>query len=102
MKRQRKELRRGAISVLAAILSIVMIAVVAFSVDIGYVLKAKEELQRTADAAALATCWEYGNQLSQGQTGANPSLFARSTASDYASYNEVTGKPVYVSTNSSN
>jgi Flp pilus assembly protein TadG len=102
MKRQRKELRRGAISVLAAILSIVMIAVVAFSVDIGYVLKAKEELQRTADAAALATCWEYGNQLSQGQTGANASLFARSTASDYASYNEVTGKPVYVSTNSSN
>jgi Flp pilus assembly protein TadG len=102
MKRQQKELRRGAISVLAAILSIVLIAVVAFSVDIGYVLKAKEELQRTADATALATCWEYANQLSKGQTGANASLFARSTASDYASYNEVTGKPVYVNTNSAN
>ena len=102
MKRQRQELRRGAISVLAAVLSIVMIAVVAFSVDIGYVLKAKEEMQRTADAAALATCWEYGNQLSKGQTGADASLLARITASDYASYNEVTGKPVSVGANASN
>ena len=102
MKRQRKTLRRGAISVLAAILSIVMIAVVAFSVDIGYVLKAKEELQRTADASALATCWEFGEKLSEGQSGANASLIARSTASDYASLNAVTNKPVYVSPNTSN
>jgi Flp pilus assembly protein TadG len=102
MKRQRQESRRGAITVLAAILAIVMIAVVAFSVDIGYVLKAKEELQRTADAAALATGWEYGKQLSVGQTGDNASLIARSTASDYASYNEVTGQPVYVNTNAAN
>jgi Flp pilus assembly protein TadG len=87
---------------LAAVLSIVMIALVAFSVDIGYVLTAKEELQRTADAAALATCWEYGKQLSEGQTGANASLIARSTASDYASSNSVTNKPVYVSANNSN
>jgi Flp pilus assembly protein TadG len=102
MKRQCRKSRRGAIAVLAAILSIVMIAMVAFCVDVGYVLKVKEEMQRTADATALATGWEYGQQLSEGQTGENASLIARSTASDYASYNEVTGKPVYVDSNTSN
>jgi Flp pilus assembly protein TadG len=102
MKRQRKELRRGAISVLAAVLSIVMLAVVAFCVDIGYVLKSKEELQRTADATALATCWEYANRLSEGESSVAASLVARATTSEYASYNEVTGKPVYVNANASN
>ena len=43
---QKRQTRRGAITVLAAILAIVFVAMVAFSVDIGYVLSAKEELQR--------------------------------------------------------
>jgi len=102
MKRQSKERRRGAISVLAAVLSIVMIAVVAFCVDIGYVLKSKEELQRTADATAMATCWDFANRLSEGDSGAYASLVARNTASEYASYNEVTGKAVYVNINAAN
>ena len=39
---------------------------VAFCVDIGYVLSAKEELQRSADRPALAACWEYGQRLAKG------------------------------------
>lgn len=94
--------RRGTITVLAAIMSIVLIGMVAFCVDIGYVLSAKEELQRTADASALAACWEFGQKLSggYGQTAATTS--ARSTASHYASLNHVTGNAMTIDTNSSN
>jgi hypothetical protein len=75
---------------------------VAFCVDVGYVLSAKEELQRSADATALATCWEFGQQLSQGQTDTNASGLARSTAVQYASQNPVTGLGMVVDSNTSN
>jgi Flp pilus assembly protein TadG len=94
--------RKGAISVLAAILAIVLVGMVAFSVDIGYVLSAKEELQRTADATALAACWEFGQQLSTGSNGTDAATHARSTAVQYAALNPVTGHPMTVNTNSSN
>ena len=60
LRRLRPEDRRGAISVLAALLAVVVLAMVAFAVDTGYILSNKQELQRTADAAAMAACWEYG------------------------------------------
>jgi Flp pilus assembly protein TadG len=100
--RRQQDLRRGTISILAALLTIVLIGMVAFSVDVGYVLTAKEEMQRTADAAALATCWEYGKQLAEGQSAENAASTARSTAVDYASYNAVTNSPMYVNSNATN
>lgn len=100
--RRADRLRRGAISVLAALFIIVLVGMVAFCVDIGYVLTAKEELQRTADATALATCWEYAKQLSDGNSAANSMIYARYTASDYAAHNNVTNSPLTVSTNTSN
>ena len=102
MRRQHPDSRRGTIAILAAVLTIVLVGMVAFSVDIGYVLTAKEELQRTADAAALATCWEYAKQLSEGQGPTNAALAARVTASEYAAANAVTNDPMYVNANSSN
>ena len=54
LPRRTRGQRRGSITVLAAVFSIVMLGMVAFSVDIGYILSVKEELQRTADAAAMA------------------------------------------------
>jgi Flp pilus assembly protein TadG len=94
--------RKGAISVLAAILAIVLVGMVAFSVDIGYVLSAKEELQRTADATVLAACWEYGQRISSGYNSADATTHARNTAVQYAALNPVTGHPMTVDTNSSN
>ncbi len=99
---KQRTLRRGTIAVLAAILSLVLVGMVAFSVDVGYVLTAKEELQRTADAVALATCWEFGQQVANGQTPADAAVFARLAASECAALNEVTGKPVQLDTNASN
>jgi Flp pilus assembly protein TadG len=46
--------RRGAVLVLISLLMIPMLAMVAFSVDYGYLLKMKSDLQRCADCAALA------------------------------------------------
>ena len=63
---QRHNSRKGTITILAAILSVVLVGMVAFCVDIGYVLSAKEELQRSADASALATCWEFAQRVSDG------------------------------------
>ena len=61
--RQSAAQRRGAISVLAAFMSVMVLGMVAFAVDVGYVLSTKQELQRTADAAALAACWDYAKSI---------------------------------------
>ena len=50
----KKSSRRGAVIVLAAFLMIAMLGMVAFSVDMGYILLVKSELQNAADSAALA------------------------------------------------
>lgn len=94
--------RRGVISVLAAFLVIVLIGMIAFCVDIGYVLTAKEELQRSADATALATCWEFAKRLSDGSDPATATTYARATASQYAADNGVTNAPLMLGANSGN
>src|SRR5947207_14750399 len=83
--------RRGAITVLTALMSTMLVGMVAFCVDIGYVLSAKEELQRSADSAALAACWEYGQRLAKGSSVSAATGYGRTTAAQYASYNHVTG-----------
>lgn len=81
--------RRGTITILAAILSIVLLGMVAFAVDIGYVLSAKEEMQRAADSAALAAAWEYGKRVSDGFHPADAQVAARGVAGEYAMVNKV-------------
>ena len=46
--------RRGVIVVLAAVTMVILVGVVAFAVDHGYLLKIRTDLQRSADASALA------------------------------------------------
>ena len=46
--------RRGTVIVLVALMMIPLLAMVAFAVDYGYLLRVRTDLQRTADAAALA------------------------------------------------
>ena len=53
--------RRGNIVVLSAFLMIAMLAMVAFAVDLGYIADAKSELQRSADAGALAAAARLPN-----------------------------------------
>lgn len=100
--RNRQRSRKGTITVLAAILTIVLVGMVAFSVDLGYVLSAKEELQRSADSSALAACWEYGAQLGKGKTSTVAMTSARTIAAQYASANQVTRHAVSLDANAGN
>ena len=59
--------RSGAVAVLTAVLLVPLIGMLAFSIDVGYLLKKRAELQRAADSAALAAVQDlipdpYGNQ----------------------------------------
>jgi Flp pilus assembly protein TadG len=53
--------RRGAILLLTVFLLVFLLGVIAFSVDLGYVLLAKTQLQTAADSAALAAAGTMGN-----------------------------------------
>src|SRR6188472_2920305 len=99
---QKRQVRRGAITVLAAILAIVFVAMVAFSVDIGYVLSAKEELQRSADSSALAACWEYGQRIVSRSSTSAAMGYGRTAAAQYALLNPVTNHGMSVDSNTGN
>ena len=46
--------RRGTITVLAALLCVVILGMMAFALDVGYLSLARTQLQAAADSAALA------------------------------------------------
>ncbi len=69
--------RRGIIVILMAILLVILLAVIAFTVDLGFISVARTELQSAADSAALAGVAD----LPRGES------FAQSTALDYIERN---------------
>ena len=84
----RRANRRGVIVVLAAVLLVVMLAMIAFAVDVGFITVARTELQGAADAAALAGV----AKLPLGESEAS------STASEYVNRNIATNKPPAITT----
>ncbi len=78
--------RRGAIVVLAALMMIVFLASVAFSVDVAYMQLTKIKLRSATDAAARAA----GEGLSRAQDIG----YARQAAKDVAAANLVAGQPL--------
>jgi Flp pilus assembly protein TadG len=84
--------RRGNIVAMTAILMIVLIAFVALAVDVGYLYTVRNELQRSADAAAIAATWELidkDNQPPGSQTPESLAANARTMAAQYAAFNKV-------------
>ena len=61
MKPSLRHQRRGNVIVLSAFLMILMMAMAAFAVDVGYIAEARTQLQRSADAAALAAASQLPN-----------------------------------------
>lgn len=100
--RHRRPSRRGAITVLTAVMALVALGLAAFAVDTGYILTNKQELQRTADAAALAACWSYAERLANGATPADSLATGRQTAANYALSNRVGGLQPAINQNSGN
>jgi len=94
--------RAGNVTVLAALLMIVFMAVVAFVVDLGYLSNSQAELQRTADSSAMAAAWDL---VYKGLPGTPVNLTtniasARSDAANYAAANHVcTTAPTLSQTN---
>ncbi len=60
--------RRGAALVFSVALLFGLFGFLAFSIDTGFLGGAKAEMRRTADAAALAGCWEIYDQLNRGES----------------------------------
>jgi hypothetical protein len=68
----------------------VLMAVLAFSLDVGCLLVARTELQRAADAAAMAAAWElYEHDENGGSNNTTLTTSARQTAIEFASLNTV-------------
>ena len=102
MKKTSTQQRRGAVTPLAAILLVFLLGMVAFSVDLGYVVLSETELQSAADAAALAGAGQLMQGFVQynlpGQSAANKATIlstaegnAKTYAKNYASYNAAGG-----------
>ncbi len=89
--RRRNKNRNGNITVLTAILMLPLLAMLAFAIDLGYLQLAREELQRSADSAAMAAAWELVDE--EALTGeSNYDLLdadARDAAGVYASENTI-------------
>jgi Flp pilus assembly protein TadG len=95
--------RRGNVLVLSATLMIVLVALVAFAVDIGYMQVAKAELQRTADAAAIAAAWELIKPENSTSTDNSVQCTnARGKAVQFAAANPVLTTAPAVDSNNSN
>jgi hypothetical protein len=94
MKRnkQLRRSRRGNVIVLSAVLMVAMMAMIAFAVDLGYLYNARTEMQRAADASAIAACWELIDE--DVVTGATNSEVisdeARSKARQFVALNKIT------------
>ncbi|MEQ8839318.1 MAG: pilus assembly protein TadG-related protein, partial [Lacipirellulaceae bacterium] len=94
--------RKGAITVLAALMTVCMLAMVAFTVDVGYILSSEQELQRTADSAALAACWEYAKNRAHDNNQYDSINAGRLVAAQYAGLNRIGGAATQIDPNLSN
>jgi Flp pilus assembly protein TadG len=101
-RRRRASHRRGAITVLAAIMATVALGLVAFAVDVGYVLATKQELQRTADAAAMAACWKFAERSANRAAPTDAMTEARSSAAAFALNNKVSNVQPAIDANIAN
>ena len=71
----------GAVAVIVAICMVALIGFTALVVDVGYWFTVKRQLQSSADAAALAGCWELAEEQSNAQIW--------SVVEDFAARNDV-------------
>ncbi len=86
--------RSGNVLVLTALMMIPMFAAIACAVDLGYLCVVRSQLQRTADATALAAAWELcdGASLDEATDPLYAVYSARATAGQYARLNCVAGE----------
>jgi Flp pilus assembly protein TadG len=103
-KRLRKFQRRGAVAPFALVMMVVLLACVAFAVDVGYLAKTRSEMQRTADAAAIAAAWDLiSDEALTGDTSMTQTMSnVRSAAVNYTSLNDICKKNPEIDENTAN
>ncbi|MFO7902001.1 MAG: pilus assembly protein TadG-related protein, partial [Pirellulaceae bacterium] len=104
--RGNRKRRRGNIVILMALMLVGLLGIIAFAVDLGVIATAKGQLQRTADAAALAgasalyvsatTSSDQFYALAPEPTG------ARQTAQTFAASNHVMSRSPFIELNLAN
>src|SRR5579864_3424768 len=85
--------RRGTVAVLSCFLMVALLGMLAFAIDLGYLATSQAELQRSADASALASCYQL---VYKGTPGTPVDLTTNIQSSgtvsgEYAGYNHVCG-----------
>lgn len=101
-QQHKKHRRRGAVAPFAAVLCAFLLGMVAFAVDIGWIVLTKHQLQNAADAAALAGIDPLMDGFVNYSLASNPSdkniiltdsmTKAKKLAKEFASYNMAGGK----------
>mgnify|MGYP002623955460 CR=1 FL=1 len=89
--RRRTKPRRGQVLYLTLFFLTGSLALAALAIDLGYIMVARTQLQRTADAAALAGCWELVDQdaLVAPTSSYTLAANARQRSRGYAAWNPV-------------
>ncbi|MFO0911926.1 MAG: pilus assembly protein TadG-related protein [Pirellulales bacterium] len=94
--------RRGGILILALVCLTAMFAFAALAIDVGYLMNARTESRRAADAAALGACWEYSKAVAAGKSVIDATTIATTKAKAYASGNPVASVAPSLATSGSN
>ncbi|MCU0709606.1 MAG: pilus assembly protein TadG-related protein [Pirellula sp.] len=81
--------RRGAALILAAFLMAILVGMLAFSIDIGYIAASRTEAHRTADAAALSGGWQMVDSLRKSEQPTTLQQNVHQVAQQYAGQNVV-------------
>jgi len=91
--RHRRQSRSGNVLVLTALMMVFMFGILAFAVDLGYINVVRAQLQKSADAAAMAAAWDLiETDPATVNTGALARVAsAQTTARQYAGLNLVAG-----------
>lgn len=102
--RKLRKARKGNVVALTALFMVFMIGIVAFAVDLGYLLIARSQLQNSADSAALAGGWNLIDEeiLQTGTVSDTDFTEARLVSVDFAARNKVCSTAPYVSINLQN
>lgn len=81
--------RRGAAAVFGLVLTISLVVLMAVTLDFAHIHVAETELRRSADAGAMAACWEMFDQQVANQPEATVESEAKQAANEFAHANSV-------------
>lgn len=84
--------RRGAAAVLGLFLTISLIALTAVTLDFNRIHVGQTEMKRSADAAAMAACWEMHDNRVSNQSSTVVHSACEQAANEFAGHNEIGGE----------